>query len=82
MIFRHGKKESEMISRKLREAVILSEMKSYQIAHAANLHPSTLSRIICGIEKVKKGDPRVISIGRVLGIPAEDCFQNKIDKRR
>jgi len=66
-----------MISKKLREAVKLSPMKSYQIAHAANLHPSTLSRIVCGIERVRNGDPRVLQVGNVLGLRPEECFQSE-----
>ena len=69
----------KMINQKLRNAVKLSDNKSYEIAHKAGLHPSTLSRIICGIEKVKPGDPRVIAIGRVLGFSENECFE-KSDK--
>lgn len=63
-----------MVSQKLKRAVKLSTLKSYQIAHLANLHPSTLSRIICGIEIVKDGDPRVLAIGKVLGLTKQECF--------
>ena len=63
------------ISRKLRDAVKLSELKSYEIAHKAEMHPSTLSRIICGIEKVKPNDHRVVALAQVLDIPPEECFQ-------
>ena len=68
-----------MINQKLRNTVKLSDKKAYEIAHKAGLHPSTLSRIICGIEKVKPGDPRVIAIGRVLGFSEDECF-GKSDK--
>ncbi len=64
-----------MISKKLRKAVKLSNYKSYEIAHAAGLHPSTLSRIVCGIEKIKYGDLRVIAIGKVVGLSESECFQ-------
>lgn len=64
-----------MISEKLIATVKLSKLKSYQIAHAAGIHPSTLSKIICGIDKVKTGDSRVIAIGQVMGLPAEECFE-------
>ena len=66
-----------MISQKLRETVKLSEQRAYQIAHAANMHPSTLSRIICGIERVRPNDPRVIAIGRVLGLHKKELFENE-----
>ena len=64
-----------MLSQKLIHAVKLSEKRAYKIAHEAGLHPSTLSSLLNGIERVKPQDPRVISIGKVLGIPAEECFQ-------
>jgi hypothetical protein len=62
------------ISEKLRVAVLLSHKRGYHIAHEAGVHPSTLSKILCGIERIKSGDHRVISIGNVLGVPPEDCF--------
>jgi len=69
-----------MISQKLIHAIKLSEKKAYKIAHEAGLHPSTLSSLLNGIEKAKPQDPRVISIGKVLGIPPEGCFQEAMSK--
>jgi len=66
-----------MISRKLKNAVKLSDKRSYQIAFEAGLHPSTLSKIICEIEKVKQGDQRVIRIGNILGLQPEECFKKE-----
>jgi transcriptional regulator with XRE-family HTH domain len=65
-----------MISRKLREAIKLSELKAYEIAHEAGVHPTTLSRILNGIEEVKPGDTRVIRIAKVVGLKPQDCFEN------
>ena len=64
-----------MISKRLKQAVKLSELKAYEIAHEAEMHPSTLSRILNGIEDVKWGDPRVLRIGKVLGIKPSECFE-------
>jgi len=66
-----------MISNELKSAIKLSSKKSYQIAHEANLHPSTLSKILNGIELVKPGDLRVLAVARVLGIPEDACFQEE-----
>ncbi len=63
-----------MISQKLWNAARLSEKRHYRIAHEAGLHPSTLSKLLCGIELAKPGDPRVIRIGEVLGLRPEECF--------
>lgn len=64
-----------MVSETLKIAVKLSPDKSYEIAHKAGILPCTLSKIVNEIDRIKFGDPRVIAVGRVLGIPAEECFQ-------
>ena len=66
-----------MISRRLRETVKLSDLRAYEIAHRAHLHPSTLSRILNGIEDVMPGDHRVLRIAKVLGLDAEECFEEQ-----
>jgi hypothetical protein len=63
------------VSRKFKAAVKLNPKPSYRIAQLAGLNPATLSKIICGIIKVKPNDLRVIAIGRVLGLPPEKCFE-------
>ena len=62
------------VSQLFRNTVRLSNKRHYQIAHAAGLHPSTLSRLINGIEKIKKNDRRVLKIAAVLGLKTGDCF--------
>ena len=64
------------ISRKVIEAVKLHELKSYEIAHLAGLHPSTLSRLIHGIDRIKPNDRRVIKVGQVLGLSPTECFDS------
>ncbi len=64
-----------MVSRRFIEAVRLAPKRAYQIAHEAGLHPTTLSRIICGIDLVRPGDPRVIRIAIVLGLDPAQCFE-------
>jgi hypothetical protein len=67
-------KGEKMVSETLKAKVRLSNLKQYQIAHLVNIHPTTLSRIINGIEIVKDGDKRIIAIGKVLGLAEEECF--------
>ncbi len=64
-----------MVSEKLRAAIKLNSIPAYKIAQKAGIDPSVLSKLICGIVKVKNGDPRVIAVGRVLGIPLSECFE-------
>ena len=63
-----------MVSRKFIEAVKLNQRRAYQIAHLAGLPPTTLSKIINGIERVKIGDRRVLRLGRVLGLKEDELF--------
>jgi hypothetical protein len=65
-----------IVSQKFLNAVKLSDRRAYKIALEAGLHPSTLSKIICKIERVKPQDPRVLAVARVLGLPPEECFQS------
>ena len=63
------------LSKKFIAAVKLSEQRSYKLAMLGGLNPSTLSKLVCGIEKAKPNDPRIISVGKVLGLQPEDCFE-------
>ena len=65
-----------MVSRKLKVAIKLADEPAYRIAQKAGLDPSTLSKLMCGIVPVKPGDPRVVAIGQVVGIPAQECFES------
>ncbi len=62
-------------SQELINAVRCSHKRSYKIAFEAGMHPSTLSKLINGIEQVKPNDERVISVGRVLGFEPGECFR-------
>ena len=64
-----------MLNQKLKIAIFLSQKKAYEIAHEAGINPSTLSKLIHGIERVKPGDPRVVAVGKVLGFSPSECFQ-------
>ncbi len=64
-----------MVSGKLKNAVLTSEHKGYIIAQLAGVHPSMLSQLINNILNVKEDDPRVIAIGKVVGINPEECFE-------
>jgi len=66
-----------MISHKLRAAIKLNPIPAYKIAHAAGLNPTTLSKLICGISKVRPGDPRVLKVGKILGLSPEQCFEHR-----
>lgn len=64
------------ISKKLVEKIKLAPERQYRIAQKAGIHPSTLSKLICGIEQPREQDPRVLKIGKVLGISKEEVFED------
>lgn len=64
-----------MISRELVKRYRLSPLKGYQIAQLAGLHPSTLSKLINGIQHPKPRDQRIVAVGRILGLSPEECFR-------
>jgi transcriptional regulator with XRE-family HTH domain len=63
-----------MVSDQFKEAVKLYKGRQYEIAHKAGIHPSVLSRIVCGIDKTEPGDLRVLRVAKVLGLRKKDCF--------
>ncbi len=62
------------VSRRLIAAVKLSDAPAYKIAQRAEIGPSTLSRLLNGIERVRPDDPRVLAIAAVVGISPERAF--------
>ncbi len=66
-----------MVSQEFVAAVRLSPRRAYQIAHEAGVHPSTLSAILNGIVRIRPGDPRVVAVGKVLGLSPTECFNEE-----
>jgi hypothetical protein len=64
-----------VVSKKLISAIKLSSTPAYKIAWSAGINPTTLSKLINTIEKPKANDQRIINVGKILGIPPEECFQ-------
>ena len=62
------------VSQKFRAAIKLNSMPAYKIAHRAGINPSTLSKLMCGIEKIKPQDPRVLKVAAALDLKTEECF--------
>lgn len=71
-----------MVSKKLLATVKLCKKRAYIIAFEAKIHPSTLSKILNGIERTKPGDHRVIAVGRVLGLAEDELFEETICERK
>ena len=65
-----------MVSQKLRAAIKLGPVPAYKVAQEAGLDPSTLSKLLCGIVRVKSGDPRITAVAKVVGVPENECFDD------
>ena len=66
------------ISAKLIEAVRRERergTRQYTIARRAHMHPSTVSTLINSMTPIRAGDRRVIRLGAVVGLPADECFE-------
>ena len=72
-----------MLSEQLRAAVKLSRVRQYQLARGIGVDPSTLSGWLIGARKVRPGDPRVIALGVMVGVPPDHCFaETETNQRR
>ena len=65
------------VSRRLVEAVKLARRPAYAIAWRAKLHPSVLSKLLHGAERVREDDPRVLRVARLVGVRPEDAFERE-----
>ena len=63
------------ISNKFKIAIKLSDKPAYKIAQEVGMDPNVLSKMLCGIIKVKRNDKRVLRVARVLGLKPEECFE-------
>ena len=63
------------ISKGLKDAVKLSTFNQYTIANRAGLSQSMMSQLLNEIAPHQEDDPRVIAIGKVVGVEPEDCFE-------
>lgn len=64
-----------MLSRRFIEAVKLSTTPAYRLALNAGIHPTLLSKWVIGAQPARKGDERLIRIGRLLGLEPHEVFQ-------
>jgi len=64
------------VSAKLVAAVRLHSLRAYEIAHRCGLNPSTLSKLVNGIDWVVLGDERVLRLAAFLGVSATEAFDS------
>ena len=65
------------MSQRLRHAIKTSPFRQYQLAHVVQVHPTTLSAWVNGIYAVREGDPRVLKLAELLGVPPGEAFEER-----
>jgi hypothetical protein len=65
------------VSQKFINAVRLSDVQNYRLAMSCNIDPPLLSKFIHHAVKITPNDPRVVAIGKLLGLSADQCFDQE-----
>ena len=63
------------LSKRFLVALKLGKRPAYAVAQRAGLHPATLSKLISGAERLRPDDPRIVAVGRELGLTPAECFE-------
>ena len=66
---------SAQISREFLIRLKLNRTPAYRVANRAGVNPNTLSRLINGIDRVKRRDTRIVAVGQLLGLDETECFE-------
>ncbi len=66
-----------MLSRLFKQTLKLWPEPQYKIAIKAGIHPGMLSKWVIGAQPVRKNDPRLIKIGKILGLKPKEIFLEK-----
>jgi hypothetical protein len=71
-----------MLSERFKTELLRARLRgipSYQLARRAGLHRTTLSVMLHGGATVRNGDPRIVTIGGLLGLQPHECFAESED---
>lgn len=64
------------VSRRLKDALKLNG-PAYRVARKAGLDPTTLSKLLHGAVLLRDADPRILAVGRELGLAPDECFESE-----
>jgi hypothetical protein len=64
-----------VVSQRLKIAVKTAPSRQYVLARRIRVHPSVLSAWLNQMTDPRPNDPRVIALGRLVGVPADECFE-------
>ena len=66
-----------MLSKKFRDAVRLYPLPQYRLAISCGIDPCWLSKALHSAVKVRLGEPRIIAIGKLIGLSPAECFEQE-----
>lgn len=81
LVYQPGR-DRVMISDQLKKAIKNAGIPQWKIARQNGVSPVTLSNWVTGARDVLRGDSRVLSIGRAVGVSADDCFSAAREERK
>ncbi len=64
-----------MLSETLRNAIRTSGTRQWRLATVIGVHPSLLSNWMAGRYEPRRGDPRVLQLARLVGVPESEAFE-------
>ena len=63
------------VSREFKIRLKLADQPAYQLANQAGVNPSTLSKLVNGIEPVKSNDERIGRVAALLGLSSSEALE-------
>lgn len=63
------------VSERFLDALRKYHDRAYRVWRSAGVDPTTGSKLIHGAYLVHENDPRIIAVGKILGLKPLDCFE-------
>ena len=63
------------VSKRFRAELKTYNLPAYRVAQLAGVNPSTLSKLVCGIERVQSGDDRITRVAKIIGMDPREAFE-------
>jgi hypothetical protein len=63
------------VSREFKARLKLNEQPAYKIANQAGVNPTTLSKLVNGIEPVRPNDERIGRVATLLGLNSAEAVE-------
>ena len=71
-----------VVSERFKDALKNAPEPAYRYWRRADVDPTTGSKLLGGAVLPRPNDPRVLRVGRLLGLSAGECFEHPQPKRR